>query len=126
MDDNANLEKMTRTKLLMTEGELRRGRGRGGRRFDVKDTQLRFGTPLASPRAPLLSRMRHYINQPLISVSRQVIFCSSCSFSLADWKKICQNSYFGINEIRIEQENSGYRTLLTSSRKMVACQRVAS
>ena len=126
MDDNANLEKMTRTKLLMTEGESRRGRGGGGRRFDVKDTQLRFGTPSASPRAPLLSRRRHYINQPLISVSRQVIFCSSCSFSLADWKKICQNSYFGINEISSEQENSGYRTLLTSSRKMVACQRVAS
>ena len=125
MDDNANLEKMTRTKLLMTEGESRRGRG-GGRRFDVKDIQLRFGTPSASPRAPPLSRRRHYINQPLISVSRQVIFCSSCSFSLADWKKICQNSYFGINEIRSEQENSGYRTLLTSSRKMVACQRVAS
>ena len=27
MDDNANLEKITRTKLLMTEGESRRGRG---------------------------------------------------------------------------------------------------
>ena len=30
MGDNANLEKITRTKLLMTEGESRRGRG-GGR-----------------------------------------------------------------------------------------------
>ena len=29
MDDNANLEKITRTKLLMTEGESRRGRGEG-------------------------------------------------------------------------------------------------
>ena len=30
MDDNANLEKMTRTNLLMTEGEWRRGRGGEG------------------------------------------------------------------------------------------------
>ena len=91
----------------MTEGESRRDWG-GGREEER-------GFPART------SRMRHYINQPLISVSRQVIFCSSCSFSLADWKKICQNNYFGINEIKSKQEDLGCRTLLTSDRKMLEC-----
>ena len=59
MDDNANLEKITKTKLLMTDGESRRGRE--GEDL-MSRTQLRFGTPSASPRALFLSRMRHYIN----------------------------------------------------------------
>ena len=93
----------------MTEGESRRdGGGEGGREEER-------GFPART------SRMRHYINQPLISVSRQVIFCSSCSFSLADWKKICQNNYFGITEIKSKQEDLGCRTLLTSGRKMLEC-----
>ena len=59
MDDNANLEKITKTKLLMTDGKSRRG----GEGEDLMSrTQLRFGTPSASPRALFLSRMRHYIN----------------------------------------------------------------
>ena len=87
----------------MTEGESRRDGGGG---------EEERGFP---------ARMRYYINQPLISVSRQVIFCSSCSFSLADWKKICQNNYFGITEIKSKQEDLGCRTLLTSGRKMLEC-----
>ena len=91
----------------MTEGESRR---EGGGELEEER-----GFPART------SRMRHYINQPLISVSRQVIFCSSCSFSLADWKKICQNNYFGINEVKSKQEDLGCRTLLTSGRKMLEC-----
>ena len=34
-----------------------------------------------------------------------MIFCVSCSFSLADWKKICQHIDFLINEIRREQKS---------------------
>ena len=90
----------------MTEGESRRD---GGGREEER------GFPART------SRMRYYINQPLISVSRQVIFCSSCSFSLADWKKICQNNYFEITEIKSKQEDLGCRTLLTSGRKMLEC-----
>ena len=108
MNDNTNLEKITKTILLMTEGESRRDGGGEGREEER-------GFPART------SRMRHYINQPLISVSRQVIFCSSCSFSLADWKKICQNNYFEITEIKSKQEDLGCRTLLTSGRKMLEC-----
>ena len=61
MDDNANLEKITKTKLLMTDGKSRRG-GEGEGEDLMSRTQLRFGTPSASPRALFLSRMRHYIN----------------------------------------------------------------
>ena len=75
----------------MTEGESRRDGGGGGREEER-------GFPART------SRMRYYINQPLISVSRQVIFCSSCSFSLVDWKKIVKTIILELPKLKVNKK----------------------